>query len=197
MLMKNITPLKNFEEGCFFLLKYNDFVKYINIKSIINFILGLYAGWFGPIGIGAVFYAALAKQDGSENVQKLVTPEDQVIKIVDQLTIKSETSKSESSNFDETITVKETADNKVDVNLDETITVKETADNKVDVNLDETITIKETTDNEVDDTYDIKDTGENNSAKAGLEPEEVYEEFENVVIEEDGDRHVYVTPNPP
>ncbi|CAG8804797.1 1449_t:CDS:2, partial [Racocetra persica] len=49
MLMKNIPPLKNYREG-------------------------LYAGWFGPIGIGAVFYAALAKQDGSENVQKLVTP---------------------------------------------------------------------------------------------------------------------------
>ncbi|CAG8830278.1 2082_t:CDS:1, partial [Racocetra persica] len=122
---------------------------------------------------------------------------DQVIKIADQLTINNETSKSETSNLDETITVKETADNKVDVNLDETITVKETADNKVDVNLDETITIKEATDNEVDDTYDTKDTGENNSAKAGLEPKEAYEEHENVVIEEDGNRHVYVTPNPP
>ncbi|CAG8788541.1 10298_t:CDS:2, partial [Cetraspora pellucida] len=49
ILMKNIPPLKNFREG-------------------------LYAGWFGPIGIGAIFYAALAKENGTENVQKLVTP---------------------------------------------------------------------------------------------------------------------------
>ncbi|RIB12863.1 Sodium/hydrogen exchanger family-domain-containing protein [Gigaspora rosea] len=49
MLMKNIPPLKNFREG-------------------------LYAGWFGPIGIGAIFYADLAKRDGTENVQKIVNP---------------------------------------------------------------------------------------------------------------------------
>ncbi|CAG8701095.1 22553_t:CDS:10, partial [Dentiscutata erythropus] len=226
MLMKNIPPLKNFREG-------------------------LYAGWFGPIGIGAIFYAATAKEDGTENVQKIVNPvvffivlssvfchgiSVPVIKIGKRVNNLSRTATTQSNLVATTIVIQDkkkrdqgqtnvvpddiiikSENNSVDeINMSKGITKGKTngiTDNMSDKNeidnVDEIIIVSELTKNKDDDIDDTKETGDNNSidsgrerslsveANAGLESESMYEERENVVIEEDGSRHVYVTPNPP
>ncbi|CAG8532925.1 720_t:CDS:10 [Gigaspora rosea] len=185
MLMKNIPPLKNFREG-------------------------LYAGWFGPIGIGAIFYADLAKRDGTENVQKIVNPgkrvnslsrtatTQSVSQLATTIVIRDKKKRDPGQTTAETDDIFQSENSSVDeINMANGMSNDKTngetgnmSDKNEINNADEIITIKEVTNEKVDDIVE-KDP------YAGLESENINEECENISIEKDGSCHVYVTPNPP
>ncbi|CAG8498743.1 7921_t:CDS:2, partial [Scutellospora calospora] len=183
----------------------------------------LYAGWFGPIGIGAVFYAAIAKEDGTDNVRKLVNPvlisvfchgiSVPVIKIGKTVNSLSRTATGQSIlNYVGTTTTIIIGDEKKKEKQQETS--EDTTVKNENNNVDKIIMVKETesdkTTEVVDDnnkSEDIKDMGDNNSidsvkeqtlpvaANVKFVEEDLCEKRKNV--EDDGSHQVYVTPNPP
>ncbi|CAG8686165.1 5591_t:CDS:10 [Gigaspora margarita] len=157
---------------------------------------------------GAIFYAALAKRDGTENVQKIVNPGKRVNSLsrtattqsVFQATIiiQDKKKRDPSQTTAETDDIFKSENSSVDeINMangmskDKTNGVTDNMSDKNEINnADEIITIKEVTKEEVDDIVE-------NDPYAGLESGNMNEECKNITIEKDGSRHVYVTPNPP